>query len=513
MGLLPSFGQPRSVENALSSLTEDDFKPRALPVPDSHVYEATFIEPEARRAAEQPQGTPPQEDYKDLPVISIGGWTVDRIRAALASMQIGQFQQAAMLTEAMLGDDCVQTALNGRIKGVTMRHVHAVPAERDTEGKYRDWALWMWREVFTDELLDQLMTWTTNMGFSLFEVCWDTTTRNGQEVWVPYLKPWHPSYIWYDITVRQYVAVTEEGPIWIDPEDPKWWTFTPWGSYRGWIRGSLRGCAPLWIIRQYAVRDWARFSEVHGLPIKLVKAPAQSDARDKQRMFSQVSNLGASSTVLLPQQTGDTGWLLELLEAKDRAWEAFPGLADYCDRRIHLNLRGTNLTSEVQGGSYAAAQVHADEDSAYADSDCRKLCEAARRLVEMFLAFNFGEGELCPDLYLQPPDKQDKLALAQTQQFVLTMAKQAKELGWELDAKMLAEQYNIPLIGVSVEDVKVNIPLAPTDIAKTVRVHESRKSIGLGPLGDERDNLLIAELEKPGVADQNADDQDDSDAP
>lgn len=404
---------------------------------------------EAIRASEIPQGAPPQEDYKDLPVMAVGPWTVPMIRGALSAHINGYFQQAAILTEATLGDDCTQTALNGRIKGITQRHIHALKHEGDSDGSMRDAALWMWRRVFTDEVLDQVYTWTVFMGFCLCEIVWKLERYKDRDVWVPHLKYWHPQYIYYDVGRRQYVAITaEDGSIYIDPEDPKWWLFTPWGEYRGWLRGAIRGCAPLWIVRQFAIRDWARFSEVHGLPIKSIKAPAQSDARDKARMFAQVRNLGANSTVLLPQQTGDTGWLLELIEAKDRAWEAFPGLADYCDRRIHLNIRGTNLTSEVQGGSYAAAQVHADEDSGYADSDCRKLTDSARRIVEMFLAYNFGAGELAPDMYLEPPDKMDKVALAQSQLNVSAMVKAFAESGWKIDAKMLAEQYNIPLIEV-----------------------------------------------------------------
>lgn len=405
---------------------------------------------EAIRASDVPEGTPPQTTYHDLPVAALGAWSVPNIISALAAMQMGQFSQAALLTEAVLGDGRVQAALNGRIKGVTMRHLHTHAAKGDSGRKYADWTEWMWRRVFTDELLDQLMTWSTFMSFCLCEVCWDTAEREDEEVWVPYLKIWHPLYMWYDIVSRRYVAITTEGAVFIDPEDPKWWNFTPWGSYRGWIRGALRPCAPLWIARQYALRDEMRFSEVHGLPTKIIKAPAQADARDKQRMFSQVRNMGANSTMLLPQQTGPdgTGWEYSLVEAKDRAWEVFGDLIDQCDREIQQVIRGTNLTSEVQGGSYAAAQVHADEDSAYAASDCQKLCQAAMRLVQMFLGYNFGAADLAPSLRLEPPDNQDKLALAQTQQFVITWATQAKALGWEIDAKMLAEQYNIPLLSV-----------------------------------------------------------------
>jgi phage gp29-like protein len=158
---------------------------------------------------------------------------------------------------------------------------------------------------------------------------------------------------------------------------------------------------------------------------------------------------------MLPQQGGQDGmqWALELLEAKDRAWEAFPGLADYCDRRMHLTIRGTNLTSEVQGGSYAAAQVHADEDSAYADSDSAKLCDAASSIFEMFLGYNFGASDMVPTLRLEPPDNTDVLALAQAQTQVMAWVKTARENGWQIDEAAVAERYDIPLLKVEAPEV------------------------------------------------------------
>lgn len=403
--------------------------------------------PEARKATPSPvAGTPPQNEHSDLPVVALGRWNASTIVAALQGMQTGQFSQAALLTEGVLGDGRVQAALNGRIKGVTMRHIHALKAKGDDDREYADAVEWMWRLVFTDELLDQFMTWSTFMGFVVCEIQWTAVERNGMELWVPFLKVWHPVYTWYDVIGRRYVAITKDESIYIDPDDPKWFVFTPWGAYRGWIRGALRAVAPLWLARQYALRDEMRFSEVHGMPIKKVKVPAQSDARDKGRMFGQVQGLGANSTVMLPQQSDGNGWDLELLEAKDRAWEVFGALIDQCDREIQQVIRGTNLTSEVQGGSYAAAQVHADEDSAYADSDCQKLCQAASRLVKLFLGYNFGQADLAPELYLEPPDKQDKLALAQSQQFALTVMKDAIASGIQLDLKAYCERFSLPFL-------------------------------------------------------------------
>jgi phage gp29-like protein len=406
---------------------------------------------EPRRDPDVPAGaTPPTDAYSDIPVSNLGDWSVSKIRGALTAHQTGSFAASALLTEAMLADDRVQSSLNGRIKGVTMRHLHTTPVKGAKGKQAADLVTRWWSRIFSDELLDQLMMWSTFMGFALCEVLWTTEhDSDGNEVYVPYLKVWHPQFIYYDVFQRRYVAITQDGNVVVDENDPKWFLFTPWGRYRGWLRGAVRSCSAPWIMRQFSRRDWARFCEVHGLPIRAISAPAQSHAVDKARFFSQVQNLGASSTLILPQQAGQDGqrWGLDLIEAKDTSWEAFLGMIDNCDKAIQLAIRGTNLTSEVQGGSYAAAQVHSDEDTSYADSDCRKLCAEAGRLMAWFVAYNVGDPSVAPALWLEPPDNQDTAALAQSQVNALAVIEKAKTLGIPLDVAAYCERYNLPLEG------------------------------------------------------------------
>ncbi len=408
--------------------------------------------------------TPPTGVYTDLPVVALGDWGVERIQNALNGHQIGNFNQSALLAEAMVGDDRVQSALNGRVKGVTMRHIHTRPARRDKKRRVRRAVERAWQRVFTDELLDQFMMWSVLLGFVLCEVQWTAVEdEEAGTIWVPMLKVWHPSYIYYDIAARRYVAITQEGNVYIEEDDPHWFLFTPFGSYRGWLRGAVRSCAAPWIISQYSRRDWARYCEVHGLPIRLIDSPAQSSATDKARMFSQVRNMGAQTTILLPQQAGQDGqkWDVRLLEAKDESWAAFPGLIKECHMAIQLSIRGTNLTSEVQGGSYAAAQVHSDEDSSYGDSDCRKLCSAATRLFRLFCSYNFGDADLCPSLRLEAPDKQDKTLAAQSQlqvvQAFIALVKDGGVPAEQIDVRAWFEQYGIPLIGDEGDPFEVDV--------------------------------------------------------
>ena len=487
-------------------MTRKKHKPRVTEVPNTPADHFEARAPEVSKVNKS-QSTPPLEDFSDIPLAGIGDWSVDLIKRALQSHIIGNFAQSSLLTEAMLGDDRIQAALNGRTKAITARQLRTEPSNEPGGDQVAELVEYYWDRIFTEEILEQIMQWQTFLGFALCEIEWTYLEDDGY--YVPFLKVWHPYYVWYRVDTRKYQVITSDhGTVDVDLNDPKWLLLTPFGSYRGWIRGAVRSCGPCWIVRQFARRDWARFSEIHGLPIKMIKSPAQADARDKARFQSQVSNMGSSSTISLPQQAGSDGegWMLELLEAKDTSWQAFPGLIDHCNDSITLAIRGTNLTSQVQGGSYAAAQVHQDEDSVYADSDCAKLCERAEWLFRQFCSYNFGNSDLCPKLAMQPPDKADVKKLAETHSILMDMVKKARTNGWEMDEMALAQRFGVPLIEVTRETTAgSSVELAPTDQAGIITVNEAREQQGLAPLPPPEGDMSVTEYKERGKSNAEAD--------
>lgn len=391
--------------------------------------------------------TPPQGEFADLPIAVWFEWRLNTVRAALNAHAVGTFGQSALLAEGMLSDDRVQAAMNGRAKGVTKCEPLLTPAD-DPEGEsVADEIAEVWDEILPEETLEQIMQWATFEGFCLLELVWEAWPSKG--VWIPRLKVWHPLYVYYRIDIRRYVAIAVEGMITIEPDDPKWWIYTPFDgfhSYRGWIRGAVRSCAVPWLVRQFALRDWARFSEVHGLPMRVAKYPAQAPAIDKARFVAGIRNLGAETTVGLPIQTGPdaASWAVELIEAAGQNWQSFPGLRDACDQSITLAVRGTNLTTQVSpgAGSKAAADTHRDEDSDYARADRRKLCSGLRRhVLRWYCIFNRGNTDCLPKkVELVDPESEDRLAAATASNIRAQAVYNWKKAGVKIDAYKTAEE-------------------------------------------------------------------------
>lgn len=455
-------------------------------------------DPRSEAESVKPFGTPPSGEIADQPVTIWSEWTILAIKRGVTTLLLGNFGPAAMLTEAMLGDDRIQSAVNGRVKGTTKCDAVFTPAEEAGGEEVAEALEALWPEMVPEETLEALITWFTFLGFALAEQVWEARELKGRTYWVQRLKVWHPLYIYFDNTRRQYVAIAQDGIIYIEPGDPKWLLITPWG-YRSWIRGAVRSCSIPWVVRQYALRDWGRFSEKHGLPLLVAKVPAQSSAEDKARFYGSIKNLGAETGIQIPTQGGKdaAAFDVQLLEAKDTSWEAFPGLIQACDQSITLAIRGTNLTTQVDGGSYAAAQTHADEDSDLAISDRKKLATALRaQLIKPFVLYNFGKASLVPGLTFVSPES-DPAAEAKVLLDVANAVSIFRNAQVPLNVEELAQKFGIPLKDLPPEtkaEEQSVIPLTPSDTAAITTVDEARqRGLKLPPWPVPEDGALSIE--------------------
>ena len=245
--------------------------------------------------------------------------------------------------------------------------------------------------------MGELQRWAIMLGFGVAQILWDTSG----EYAIPHPLPWHPRYTYYQWTERRYKALTLDGQETVEPGNASWILHAPAGEYRGWMRGAVSSVTPWWLARAYALRDWARYSERHGLPMIKAKTPAIGDP-DQQAIFrSQLSRLGQETVFHLPQNPAPAlSYDVELLEAKDTAHEGFRMLIEQCNQEITLALLAQTLTTSMPaegGSSYAAARVHADVRQALLEADARALAYTLyRQLARPFAAMNFGDPDLAP---------------------------------------------------------------------------------------------------------------------
>jgi phage gp29-like protein len=394
---------------------------------------------------------------RDIPVVLLTSWTPDMMQLALDQHMNGHFAQSAFLCDAIIGDDRVAATLGQRMGALFSRPMKTTAAKKDTSGEVA--AAWdeAWDRFAPTSVLEELQTWGNLLGVWLAEIQWDTSVTP----WQPTLKPWHPTHLSYRWDLRKYMVTTMDGVEIIEPGDGRWVLGTPHGPYRGWRRGAVRPCATPWWSRQLSWRDHARFNERHGLPIIVAKSPARTDPKLRDGWIQGLSTMGQEAVVSCPQMIDGSGYDVSILEAKDRAWESFGAVAARADMAIVLSLLWQNLTTEVTGGSYAAAVVHEGVKQTAARFDNQSLTQTIhQQCARPYAAWNYGDPDLAPTRTWVIEEPADHLTSSQTFGAFAKALSDMKAGGFQLTTDAvaaLAFSFNLPLNASQISIVAASV--------------------------------------------------------
>jgi hypothetical protein len=351
--------------------------------------------------------------YRDIPIISIGtNWTPSTVRSALFAHTYGIFEMSGQLVDEIIADDRVTATLNSRLAGLFGREVRFEPADDSKAAREvcDAWQSKAWPCISADGALYSIGAYQNLFGFWPAQEIWNTNAP----VWTPRLDPWHARYTYYNWDVRKYIALTQDGQTPVFPGDSKWFLLAPRGAYRAWMWGTIRAIALPWLLRKYALRDMANFSEVYGAPTRVGYTPAAADPAERSQFQNQISQLGANTTLLIPRGVDkDLGYGYELVSVGASDWTIFPGLADRCDLHITLAILMQNLTTEVKGGSFAATEAHMDIRQAGIEADNQAWKSALHyQLARPFAYLNFGDADLAPRTFWDVTSRDEQTARA-----------------------------------------------------------------------------------------------------
>jgi hypothetical protein len=447
------------------------------------------------------------EVFRDLPINPLEiDWNPAEIRIALVEHAMGHFQRSSMLIDTIIGDDRVQSALGSRVGALLGLDEVLEASDEDAGGECLD----AWRTAWPachappeqGDSLDEILRIRLMGGIHVSEIVWDTAHESGY--WQPYLKPWSLQHIYFDMSRRCLMAITEDGVEEIVPGNGRWFVHAPTGIHRGHMNGLVRALALPWLLRSLARRDWARYSERHGMPLIKAMVPSVADAEDKKRFEEDLVTMGTEAVVVLPQGLDGEGFDVELIEAASQSWEGFDRLILRSESAITLAVQWQNLTTEVKEGSNAAARVHADVKQSAIELDDRSLAADVRwQIARPFALWNFGDGKRAPITRRDVEVLEDQVAsLACLESFGRALAA-LRTAGESPDVAALAKAYRIKL-PIALEVAASKPPIFAYHLAAgVVRRDEMRERLALPPVGGELGDAFLgaATPAAPGAAD------------
>ena len=360
------------------------------------------------------------------------GLTPQRLTAMLRMAEFGDAFSYLELAEQMEERDLHYLAVLGTRKRAVSQLPIQVVAAGDDADSLADAELVrgaLNREDLADELFD--VADSVGKGYSVLRVVWETSER----AWMPQSIRWRDPR-WFRATGidgRTFELRTENGAS--VPLPPYAWVVHTGKAKSGApLRGGLaRLAAWAYMFKNYDVKDWASYIETYGQPFRVGKYEPGATPEDKNALLTALVNIGSDAAAMIPRSM-----LLEFVEASRSSTDMYERAADWWDRQISKGVLGQTGTTEVSGGSYAAAKVHNEVRSDIQAADALQIgATLTRQFARPIVELNHGPRRQYPRIALRLPRARAVVDMA-------TAIAELVDRGLELDQGVVRDELGFP---------------------------------------------------------------------
>jgi len=149
---------------------------------------------------------------------------------------------------------------------------------------------------------------------------------------------------------------TGNGRLYVNDIDPRKVITAVNTNRKGYydIAGIMRPVGRWYVLKTFASRSWAQYAETFGFPIPTVEVDEQYFKKNKNLIKTLLQSVGVNRFgIFFP------GMKYDLHKQADQASiSVFENLIQQANTEMAIAILGQNLTSEVNGGSQAAARTH-----------------------------------------------------------------------------------------------------------------------------------------------------------
>jgi phage gp29-like protein len=396
-----------------------------------------------------------QKAYRAPSVRSFTTWTPALLRSALSTADGGHLRSLAELCDALLGDDRIAGVFETRMGGLLAltpsfeaagdgrrksRAVRALEADED------------WWEIAPEDELYKILVWGRLLGIAPYQHAW----KDHQGRKIPSIRFWHPSHLRWDVQGERWLTrISANGydtgtEVEITPGDGQWGLYTPYGPDRPWASGLWRGLSRFWLLKSYAIDDSGRLGE-RAITLVGTTGPGPEGPNNEQReeLAHDLYSLARDGAIVLPPACD-----AKLLEVAAGTAEIYQRQIEAANNAFAINVLGQNLTTEVTGGSFAAASVHGKVELQRLRADAQAASTTLHdQTLEWWAEFNYGDRKLAPWPMWPTDPPADNAAVVKTWLDFGAALSAFQGAGLRVDALAMAEKLGVPLLDeAAVED-------------------------------------------------------------
>jgi hypothetical protein len=449
-----------------------------------------------------PTGTTFEDGYArqtSAPPVTQTRWYQTDLEAAIVSADAGSMRLAGRLCRALRRDGRFAGVMSTRCEGLVQLPVRFSAPESELRDKLMAALAVDFRAVFPSSELALLSADGRTLGIGVAEFVQIAGS-------LPVLKRLDPENLIYNWGEDRWYYSGIHGLEPVNPGDGRWVLHCPGGAVQPWTHGLWPAVGRHYIAKEHAFFYRENYCFTLANSARVAYTPPGATEGQRMGFLAKVVNWSINAVYELTP-----GWDIKLLESNGRGYEVFKQTIETANEEITICVAGQIVTT-TGGAGFSNSAIHSTIRSDLIQADADALAATLNeQAIPVWANERFGAraAEVSPHVAWDVTPPKDLRAQADAANQAALAAKSYNELlnpiGKQVDVVELAQQHSIPVVDFVplATDEKQPLVLAPTDLAKAVRVREAReRGAGLPALGDDRDELMLSELGAPPVPEE-----------
>lgn len=221
-------------------------------------------------------------------------------------------------------------------------------------------------------------------GFQPFEIIWES---DGSRFFPSDLVPRQQEWFTYDFSGRLMLKSTGKNPEDIPPMkiinvQHEASSVNPYGH------SLLSKCYWPVTFKNGSIKFWVNFSEKYGMPLIFGQYQRGTAAGEAERLAQELSEMSEDAVIVAPSDIS-----IQFREAvRSSSSQLFSELIKFCNNEISKTILSQTLTTEIDIGSYSAAQIHYKVRKEVILADIRLVECLFNTLLKHIVDLNFADG-------------------------------------------------------------------------------------------------------------------------